>query len=377
MPIDAKIAFNIAADGSDETAKITAALAAAGDTGTGDEVIFPPGMYGVNGMPPITANVVFRGVGPEKTFFKNLSASQPAFDLVRQAPGVLNSSFSKIGGFTVLQNGCVGDAIRMNAQYSGIDDVVVWGQGGAGFAYRLEGATEATMERCHSFGGTNGLKAKDTHYFNLSACTIERTNGRGVDLEGCAVAELGGLYLDNGSSPTGYSDELFRAKDCRTVLLPGLSCEIGPGATLTPNQYFSVIDTDNLVFSGARFSHYSGDTMHYVTYFDNSGVSMNDVEYVDCSPMVFVGGKGAQSRLSVRRVTTNITHSGSRYGVALWDGAIGRITMEDWFDKFQPAPHVIHAADLRLVQIEPSVSITAGSGSGVMRTIQNCPTVSG
>lgn len=375
--IDAKIAFNIAADGSDETVKIAAALAAAGDTGTGEEVIFPPGMYGVNGVPPIAAHVVFRGVGPEKTFFKNLSATQPVFDLVRQAQGALNSSFSKIGGFTVLQNGCVGDAIRVNAQYSGIADVVVKGQRGAGFAYWMEGATIATMDGCHAFDCTNGLKAKDTHYLNAANGSIERTNGVGVDLEGCAVVNYDGLYLDNGSNPTGYCNELFKAKDCRTVLLPGFSCEIGPGATLTPNQYFSVMDTDNLAFDGARFSHYSGNPMHYLTYFDNSGVSMNDVEYVEASPMVFAGGKGAASRLSLRRVTTSITHTGSRFGVALWDGAIGRITMDDWFDKFQSAPHIIHAADLRLTQIEPNVCITAGSGSGVMRTIQNCPSVTG
>ena len=143
MIIDAKQAFGIVADGSDETAKINQALAAATGENTGELVYFPPGIYGCDGLDVIDSAASFFGAGPRRTTFKNLSPTERLFEFSAGDPQTnpLGTAFSRVGGFSVDQNGSTGDGFRLNKMYSRLHDIWLKEQAGNGWAVNAKNCT--------------------------------------------------------------------------------------------------------------------------------------------------------------------------------------------------------------------------------------------
>jgi len=335
--IDAKAAFGILADGSDETTKIADAFTAAQT----DPVYFGPGVYGVADLPSFTAPPIVRTANMLKTSFKNLSATSRMFEFEKHVGANLKTSFMDFGGFTIDQNGCTGGAIKVGAMFSRLDNIWIKGQRGAGWAVNIEGPTLGRFGNLHISDCSNGVRCHGTYYPRFDHLSIERTSGIGMLIESCAAVSIDSLYLDNGSvaGPSAY--ELLKIVSSFTVNIGHLTSEIGPGAALTPNWYFKVLNSKNVNINGGRVNHYSNNGSHYLFHNENSSLRIQGIEWEESKPaIIFLGGNG---NMAVRDIVTSGTTSGSRHGVANWDGTAQRVEIENWQDTGQAAPHTVNS----------------------------------
>jgi len=384
--IDAKAQFNILADGSDETAKINAAFAAAGVAGEGEEVYFGPGIYGCNGLAQLTGVRNFRGAGIRKTTFKNLSATVRLFDFQPgTGPGATGSSFMRASDFSVDQNGCSGSAIRLNVQYNGLANVWVYNQGGGSggdYAISMENATLADLENVHISNSDNCLAMVTCYYVNARNVSIERQKGKALAAVNCAQTHFTGLYLDNGnpSSVGANVPEIMLIIGCTSFHVSGLSAEIADAGTLTPNvpvagepnsrAYFLVKNSRNVNLSGVRVNHSAAALSSFIFYADGSGVTVAGVEWYESrAGMILFGTSPTNKRLAISHVDTYSTAPSSRYGVGMFYGAPGRVTLEDWTDWVGACTHYLMAADIYAQQVSGPIIISACTGR---KTLFNC-----
>jgi len=376
--IDAKSAFGILADGSDETTKIAAALAAGGDTGTGDEVYFGPGIYGVNNLPAIDRLVNFRGAGNNKTIFKNLSSTARMFEFVGLAGSDWNSAFALPGNFTIDQNGCTGNAVELNAMFSGLSDCWIKNQGGAGYGVKAKNMTQGQLKNVHVTGSTNGILLDTCYYPYLENCSVERSTGVGVRMVGCASVNASSLYLDHGNAGSvgSNSPELLQIEGCTTVNINGLACEMGTSSNLVPNRYFWVLNSSNVNFNGGRINQYASESSSYMFYSQGSSTRIRGFEWFENqATMIFAGVSGDNESIALEDITTYLSSPGSRYGLGCWEGRTGRVRITNWTDRYQVPETNIHAFDTVCQQVTSKIVIS--SAAGAKGTYINCREVGG
>lgn len=337
--IDAKSAFSIIADGSDETTKIADALALAE---TGVQVHFGGGVFGVADLPAMNKPPAITTSGIAHTTFKNLSPTSRMFEFEKHLAADLKTSFMDFGGFTLDQNGSTGDAIKVGAMFSRLDNIWIKGQCGAGWALNVEGPTLGLFGNLHISGCSNGVRVHGTYYPKFEHLSIERTTGIGMLLENCAAVDIGSLYLDHGSIAGPAANELLKISSCVTVNIRHLTSEIGNGCTLTPNWFFKALNSKNVNIHGGRINHYSDHGSHYLFHSENSSLRLQGVEWEESkNAMILMGGTG---NIVARDIITSGTVSGSRYGVANWDGPATRVEIENWQDLGTPASHAYVSA---------------------------------
>lgn len=367
--IDAKSVFSIAADGSDETAKVAAAFAAGTHPDTEDEIYFGPGIYGVSGLPPIAKQANFRGMR-NRTFFKNLSSTVRLFEFQKQASGDLKTSYIKAGGFTILQEGCTASAITAGAQLTQLHDIAVQGQGGDAFAIDLDGTTLADVRNILVTGSNNGIRAKTVYYLRGDHWGVERLNGIGVLLDGVGEAVIDALYVDNKEASS--SKEALKIFESFSVHINGLSCEFHHVAPLSVPGYIGIFNSENVNICGGRVNH-TVPQSKYVFNLEGSAVSIRDFEWVETqNAMIFCGVAPSNRIASFERIRTNISATGSKYGVTCWAGKSGRITLSDWMDRAGQPIHILRADDVLTSQVSSPIQVVTDSG---MRSHVNCPSV--
>lgn len=339
MIIDAKQAFNIIADGSNETAKINQALTAATGENTGELIYFPPGIYGCDGLDPIDNVASFFGAGPRRTEFKNLSPDQRLFEFKGGNPSgnPFGTAFSRVGGFSVDQNGSVGDGFQLNVMYSRLHNIWLRGQAGEGWAVNAKNCTlSRLMDDVHISTSSNGLFLDTCYYPRIVGCSVERTTGPAVKAVACADISFTDLYLDHGytASTEAPAIELMQIFDTSTVRFSGLSMELAGGNNLVPNRYMHFKNSSNINVSSVRINHSAAESSSYMFYVEDGSLSIDKAEWFEYqSGMVFVGAKGTQTLLSLRDVVTYVNTTGSKHAIGCWDGPIHRLVVNGWHDR--------------------------------------------
>lgn len=331
--INAKTAFAILADGSDETSKIADAFAAA----MTEEVYFGPGVYGTTGVPTFSKPPIIQTAGPAHTIFKNLSAGTRMFEFERSIVGDLKTSFATFGGFQLDQNGSDGAGIKIGAQYSNLRDIWFRNQGIGGFALDMVGPTLGQFSRLHFTTCANGIRAVNCYYPHFEQVSIERLNGHAMVLRNCAAVSADGLYLDHGPGGTqGNAPEVLLIEDCSTVDISNLTSELAEGAALTAESYFQIRRSLNVNIRGGRVNHSANHGSKYLFHSDQSSIVLQGVEWQEERfGMVFLGGTG---RMAARDIITGggVDGSGSRYGILNADGPAERVEVENWRDEGTP-----------------------------------------
>lgn len=338
MIVDAKQAFGIVADGSDETAKIRQAMEVATGENSGEMVYFPPGIYGCDGLDTIDNVASFFGAGPRRTKFKNLSPDTRLFEFRGSAqPGDMATSFLKVKGFSVDQNGCTADAFSLNTMYSRLEDIWITGQAGDGWAVNAKKCTlSKLMDDVHITRSTNGLLLDDCYYPRVLNSSIERTFGVGLKVIGCAEPAFDHLYVDHGppDCASGHAPELVQIINSDAVQFNGLAMELSNGANLTPNRYMEFKNSDVQVRS-ARINQNGPESSAYMFWADNAQLSIDGAKWFEYQPaMVFVGGTGAETSLSLRGIEAYYSSPASpnRYAIGCWEGQIRKVEVNGWRD---------------------------------------------
>lgn len=387
MIIDAKSAFGILADGSDETTKINAAFAAAGGVEEGELLYFGPGIYGCDGLDQLTGTRNFFGAGMRKTTFKNLSPNVRLFDFEPgTGPAYWGSSFMRASGFSIDQNGCSGSAIRLNVQYNGLRDVWVRNQGGGiggDYAINAVNATLCDLDNVHVSNSDNCLNLQTCYYVNGRNISLERQKGRALMATGCAQTQLDGLYVDHGnpSSVGCIVPEMVLVNECTSFHISGLSTEIADAGTMIGNvpvageaparAYMLFKHSRNINIHGGRINHSAVELSSYMMFFEDCSASLDGFEWYETkNGMILAGVSASNKRLSVKHVDTYVTAPTSRYGIGNWYGKTGRIRLEDWTDYAKLCSHFIQAGDAYASQVTgPIQLLEAGPGR---RTFFNC-----
>lgn len=374
-PIDAKSAYGIVADCSDETAKIDAAFAAAQT----EEVYFGVGCFGTTGVQTFNKPIATRTAGVALTVFKNLSANNRMFELARQAGGTLGTSFNNFGGFTINQNGSTGDGILGGAQYSSFRDITIHGQGGAGFAFNLSGATLATTQNLNVYQSSNCFKLTTIYYLDAGSWSCERSSGQGLVATSVVQLNMRSLYLDNGgvisSTPAGA---LMSINSSFSVHIDNFSTEIGPAAPLGPLAFFQIQNSENVTIGKSWISHYPASSQSKCLFMsDNSFLTLSSVEWTESNPvttiLACVGGPSAQANfgfpnnagnkvLAIRDLITNL--SGPGFIVGMWGGTGSRFIAENWFHKGPVTPGTVIDASEVSCKMLGATSISYGAGGG-------------
>lgn len=339
MIIDAKQAFNIVADGSDETTKINQALAVATGENAGELVYFPPGVYGCDGLDVIDNVASFFGAGPRRTTFKNLSPDERLFEFSAGDPQTnpLGTAFSRVGGFSVDQNGSTGDGFRLNKMYSRLYDIWLKEQAGNGWAVNAKNCTlSRLMDDVHISRSTNGVFLDNCFYPRLSNVSIERTNGVALKSDGSIDVEIDHLYLDHGpGGTTGDAPELVQILNGDSLFIRGLTMELASAANLAPNRYMLFENFRSASVKGFRVNQYAAESSAYMFYAKDAGLSIESGQwYCDQHGMVFVGAEGDGSDLVLREIETYYNQTSiSRYAIGCWEGPIRKIVVDGWHDR--------------------------------------------
>lgn len=342
--IDAKSAFGILADGSDETAKINAAFAAANTAK--EKLHFGPGTYGWAGTAPIDVCCDFEGEGEQSTIFKNLSDNVRFFDFRPASPGNLGSAFRKGSGFMIDQNGRTKSAIRLNTQFNKLHDVWIKDHksGPQGeYALHLTNATLADLQNVHISNSDNCMAMVDSYYVNGRNMMIERQNGRALMAQNCAQTHFTGLYLDNGNpSSVGQTvPEVMLINGCSSFVVSGFSAELANSGSLMNNvfepgqgdckAYFLCKDSFNVSLTGVRVFHSAGSPPAYLFYSKDGSMFLTDNEWhEDTVNTIYAGCSSNNKQLSVVNMTTHYSASGSKYGVAAFYGTPQSLTVKNW-----------------------------------------------
>jgi len=344
--LDAKTEFGIVANGTDETTAIVEALEASAS----ECVYFGAGTYAFDPTTLDTFQTVpqIETAGMRLTVFKNLSASARMFEFAKHGPVDIKTAFMSFGGMTIHQNGSTGDAVKAEAMFTSLHDIWVYDQAGAGWAFNLHGITQGVLRNLQITSSSNCLRVSTTYYLRADQIGCERTSGIGVLIEHSTSPSITGLYLDNGSVAGPAAGELLKVYNSHSVDIRSLSGEFANGADLTPTYYMKIDASYNVNVTGGRVNHTSNNGSAYLFYVVNSDFRLQQFEWEESKPaMILIGGTG---NIVARDITTTGTVSGSRYGVANWDGTAQRVEIENWRDLGSPASNAYVSATTSYVR---------------------------
>lgn len=393
MIIDAKSAFNILADGSDETTKINAAFAAAGGVEAGELLYFGPGIYGCDGLDQLTGVRNFIGAGMRKTTFKNLSPNVRLFDFQPgNGPSDWGSSFMRGERFSIDQNGCSAPAIKLNVQQNGLRDVWVKNQGGGrngSYAVECKNATHANLDNVHMLNCDNGLKLDTCYYVSGRNITIERQKGRALYAVNCAETTIGDMYIDNGN-PAAIGNtvpEMMLVQSCGNFSIGTLSTEIATAGTLDFNITFANGERERayILYDSAeafqigsfRVNHSAVDSGNaYIFYAkDSFGTVSNTEWYENQNSKTLFGCFPGNHMLAVENVITRNTATSGRYGVGAWNGKSKMVSVKRWRNVNNACEVYIQAEDIVCEQVQAPINLYSTDVG--KRYFVNCQSITG
>lgn len=331
--LDAKTAFSIAADGTDETTAIVDALEASAT----QCVYFGAGTYAFNPTTLDTFQTVpqIETAGQRLTVFKNLSPTSRMFEFAKHSATDLKTVLLTFGDLTIDQNGSTGDAIKVGAYWTRLYRIWVKNQAGAGIAFNLDGITQGVLEDLQVTNSSNCMRLYNTYYARIDQFGCERTTGIGVEIISSVSPSITGLYLDNGSndgSLTGVpGNEIMKISSSLAVDIRSLSGEFADGGTLTPPQFIKV-ENSTVSITGGRINHTTSNGSKYIFYTINSDFRLQQFTWEEAKfAMVLIGGNG---NIVARDIVTTgtVSGSGTRYGI-LNDTTAQRVEIENWINK--------------------------------------------
>lgn len=331
--LDAQADFGIAANGTDETTAIVTALEASAL----ECVYFGAGTYAFDPttLPAFESVPQIETAGMRLTVFKNLSATARMFEFAKHTATDFKTSFMSFGGLTIDQNGSTGTAVKAGAMFTSLQDIWVHGQAGAGWGFDLHGITQGVLRNLQITSSSNCLRLSTTYYLRADQIGCERTSGVGVLVEHSTGAVFTGLYLDNGSVAGPVAGEVLKVYNSHSIDFDGLSGEFASGADLTPIWFIKIDVSTSVNVNGGRINHTSNNGSAYIFHVVNSDFRLAQFEWEESKlGMILIGGTG---NIVARDITTTGTVSGSRYGIANWDGPAQRVAIENWRDLGTPA----------------------------------------
>lgn len=402
MIVDAKSAFNIVADGSDETTKINNAIASVIGQDAGETLYFGGGIYGCDGLDAIPTTLTIDGAGPDKATFKNRSASARMFELEAPVPnsGTRATAFSKFSGFGIDQNGCSAPAVESNTMYCALDWMWIRNQGGGRYgeaAVKVRKGTHFSMRDVGITNSDNCLDVEDSLYFCGDNVTLERQKGRALRVDNCAQFNAKALYVDHGNPGAAGNDvpEMAKFRGVSGLLINGLSSELAPGAGNLVNNVFMAGDDDRRAYIlfdsvesgeviGFAPSHSAGGTSAILAAVESSTIAFSGTKWTEHHKdmILFYVNKNNIAFTANNTTTRNNDQTGTVYGVAAWGGKSKRVMIKGW-DNIETsipatyrAPKIYLQAENILCEqvITPIDLFTADIGKSVLI---GCPTVTG
>jgi hypothetical protein len=397
MIIDAKSAFGFLMDGSDETAKFNAAVAATVGLGTGNTLYFDGGVIGLNGPAVIGSLVHIVGAGRNKTVFKNLSTDKRMFDVnlpispAAAAPyyGVdYGAAFSTLENFSIDQNGCSKSAIRFNTMYCGMEDVWVHNHGGGAegeYAVNINNATHFSMIDCSVTNSDNCLNIENSYYVSLVNVPLERQKGRALRVDACIQFNAASLYLDHGNPAANGNNvpEMAVFRGVSGLLLNGISTEIAPGAGLLVNNIHNAPDDPRRAYilfdsveagevNGFAVSHSAGGSSAVMASIKSSSIAFSGTKWTEWGTpnMVLFYIHSDNLMFSADNTTTRCKNqSGAVYGIGAWAEKSDIVHVARWKDINSPATLSMHADNLMCEQVLAPIDLFSVSTKA---TLINC-----
>jgi hypothetical protein len=402
MIIDAKTTFGFLMDGSDETAKFNAAIAATAGLGTGNTLYFDGGVIGLNGPNQIGSSVTIDGAGENKVIFKNLSTNKRMFDFdgpsnPLPAPPYtgpdFKAAFSTIRNISIDQNGCSKSAIRFNTMYCSLENVWVFNQGGGStgeYAINVNNGTHFGMTNVGVTNSDNCLNIENSFYADLRNVSLERQKGRALRVDACIQFNASSLYLDHGNPGAAGNNvpEMAVFRGVSGLLINGMSTEIAPGAgTLInnvantgddPRRAYIIFDSiESGEVNSLGVSHSAGGGSAIMAAVISSTIAFRGTKWTEAnSPnMILFYIHRNNMAFSADNTTTRLAHpSGSVYGVGAWGGQSGAITLRGWKDITKASTASITALNILCEQISCPIDVWA---AGPKMSFTNCGTLTG
>lgn len=409
MIVDAKQTFGFLMDGSDETAKFNAAIAATIGLGAGNTLYFDGGVIGLDGPSKIGSSVNITGAGRNKTIFKNLSADKRMFDIdlpitpVATAPyaGVdFGAAFSTLRNFSIDQNGCSKSAIRFNTMYCGMQNVWVSNHGGGvegEYAVNVNNGTHFSMIDCSITNSDNCLNIENSYYVSLINVPLERQKGRALRVDSCIQIHATSLYLDHGN-PAAYGNsvpEMALFRGVSGLVVNGMGSEIAPGAGTLINNVFMPGDDPRRAYilfdsvesgevTGFAPSHSAGGSSAIMAAVESSTIVFRGTKWTEHHPnmVLFYVNKNNLGFTAENTTTRNNDQSGPCFGVAAWGGKSRRVTVRGWENintsgqsTYQAPKLYLQAENILCEQVLAPIDLfSADIGKS---TLINCPDYTG
>lgn len=379
--------FGAKIDGTDDREAIMSALEVAAEydgydpIGGGYCCKLPGGTIGFIGEIYNYRNASLMGIGRAKTVLKNLSPTENAVTFERAgafgpmpgAPpwttGGINTSFGKIGGFTLEQNESAGRGIYVGGQYSVADDLMVRNQGGTQYALTLLSCTLTGFRNIDIVHSNYGIRIDNCYYPTLDRVSVEATEGYAVYATNSFAIKFNELYVDPWDQ--NIRDGLVFFDTCGGVDIAHLTSEMAGTSGVNLQSWFQFHNCEGVKISGGRIFHSSTQTDKSLFGIqDCSQVDIGNIWYrEDADNMKFLQFISPKSRnIHIHSIYSRVNGANCQ-GITSQTVTCDNILVENWMDVINIVQHIFAVNNL-LFQNTLSAHITIASGSVI--TLTNC-----